>query len=280
MAKLLKHLYDKDYIATLADDISKEYQNFKKGKFIDTIFDTNWKNKELKQRMRHISSTMGIFLPKDYEKSINILKKVFTKKQTYKKRDENQGIQNMIFQDFVEVYGLDYFDISMEALECFTQNCTSEFAIREFILKYEDKTMDIMTLWAKSKSIHTRRLATEGCRPRLPWATFLPKFQKDPTKIIKILEILKNDDEKYVQKSIANNLNDISKDNPQIVISLAKQWLGKSKSLDYIVKHGCRTLLKTRDKETLYLFGYKNIKDLQIVDIKVDKKVTIGDKLF
>ncbi|MDZ7819313.1 MAG: DNA alkylation repair protein [Aliarcobacter sp.] len=137
----------------------------------------------------------------------------------------------MVFQDFVEVFGLDDFDESMKALEVFTQDSSSEFAIRQFILKYENETMNQMKLWAKSPNEHLRRLSSEGCRPRLPWAIALPKFKQNPEKPLEIIELLKNDKSLYVQKSVANNLNDISKDNPQIVIDFVKQNLGKTKEL-------------------------------------------------
>ncbi|GLL57169.1 hypothetical protein KUBF_48340 [Bacteroides finegoldii] len=74
-----------------------------------------------------------------------------------------------------------------------------------------------------------RRLASEGCRPRLPWAMALPNLKKDPTPIIPILENLKNDPARFVRLSVANNLNDIAKDNPEIVIDLAKKWKGNRK---------------------------------------------------
>jgi len=128
--------------------------------------------------------------------------------------NHNYGLENMIFQDFVEVYGLDSFDVSMMAFEVFTVNSSSEFAIRKFILKYEEKTMIQMLLWAKSENEHVRRLASEGSRSRLPWAVALPVFKEDPTSVVEILELLKDDVSAYVRKSVANNLNDISKDNP------------------------------------------------------------------
>ena len=273
MAKLLKNLYDENYITTLGNNISCVYPRFEKDKFRLDIFNNEWEYKELKQRMRHISTTIGKNLSLEYSLSIEILKKAFLK------MPEDKYLENMIFQDFVEVYGLEEFDISYDALECFTQNSSSEFAIRQFILKDENKTMNQMKHWAKQKSEHTRRLATEGCRSRLPWAISLNSFKKDPSKIIEILNILKYDTSKYVQKSIANNLNDISKDNPAKVKQIAKNWIGESKSIDWIVKHGCRTLLKDGDIEVLNTFGFLPLEDIEIKDIKVSKEVFMGNSL-
>ena len=101
-----------------------------------------------------------------------------------KVKEDFGGLEAMIFQDFVEVFGLDDLKESLKALEVFTIDSSSEFAIRQFILKYEEETMNQMKLWAKSSNEHLRRLASDGCRPRLPWAIALPKFKENPKMII------------------------------------------------------------------------------------------------
>ena len=137
-----------------------------------------------------------------------------------------------------------------------------------------------MNVWSKSKNEHVRRLATEGCRPRLPWAIALPKFKENPSKILTILNRLKNDESEYVRKSVANNLNDISKDNPKLVIEIAKKWLGKTKETDWVVKHGCRTLLKAGNVDILKLFGYKVWKNIKVNHFSVTKSIKMGDDIF
>ena len=277
---LLKNLYNENYINNLSDDILLVFKSFNKKEFFNTIFNDTWENRELKDRMRYISTTLALFLPKDYKKSIDILIKVFNNRLIYmENRKEKQGLENIIFQDFVEVYGLDDFKTSMIALECFTQYSSSEFAIRQFILKYENETMIQLKEWTKSNSEHTRRLASEGCRSRLPWAIALPKYKKDPLKVLEILELLKNDNSKYVQKSVANNLNDISKDNIPMVKQKAKEWFGKSKDLDWIVKHGCRTLLKDGDVEILALFGFTPPINVSIENININPIVKMEEYL-
>jgi len=273
MAKLLKELYDIDYISTLSKNITSSYNTFDLDNFTALIFDSNWHNRELKQRMRHISNTIYNFLPSDYEESIVILK------NTFNKMNDKYSLENMIFQDFVEVYGLENFNTSMDALESFTINSSSEFAIRQFILRYPDKTIKQMKLWAKNKNEHIRRLASEGSRPRLPWAVALSKYIKNPKDILEILEILKDDESLYVRKSVANSLNDISKDNPQILKEIAENWIGANKNRDWILKHGCRTLLKNGETQILALFGFKQIHNISINNFKLDKKVKLGDDL-
>src|SRR5690606_35694045 len=129
------------------------------------------------------------------------------------------GFATMIFPDFVEVYGLDDWDASLPALAQFTQQSSAEFAVRPFLLRDQPRMLAQMALWAEHDSEHLRRLASEGCRPRLPWAMALPALKADPTPILPILDRLKDDPSEYVRRSVANNLNDISKDNPQIALA-------------------------------------------------------------
>ncbi len=135
MATLLKNIYSQEFIEKLSNSLQNSYKDFKKDEFKKAIFTNVWESLELKQRMRHISKTLGIFLPFSYKEQIEILIEV---------KKDFKALEAMIFQDFVEVFGLDDFEISMKALEIFTIDSSSEFAIRQFILKYEDKTINQM----------------------------------------------------------------------------------------------------------------------------------------
>lgn len=264
MAEPLKNAYNQAYMAKLAEEVSKHYPNFNTQHFITLVFDKHWHDKELKQRMRHIAICLKQCLPQDYEKALDILKPA---------SEKFGGFEAMFFPDFVELYGLDEFETSMTALEHFTQFSSSEFAIRPFIIKYPEKTMRQMKAWAKHKNEHVRRLASEGCRPRLPWAMQLPAFMDNPLPVLEILEQLKDDESLYVRRSVANNLNDIAKDHPQIVYDIAKRWLGHNKNTDSLVKHACRTLLKQAHPEVLVMFGYTTAEHVQIHDFHVTPEV-------
>ena len=272
MPKLLKNLYNEEYITLLSKNIKEHYLAFDSQKFQTTIFDNEFQSRELKNRMRHISTTLGIYLPDEYSKSINILI------STFKEMNSSLGLENMIFQDFVEVYGINELSISLKALEAFTIGSSSEFAIRRFILKYPLETMKQMLLWTKSDNEHVRRLASEGSRPRLPWAIALPLFKRQPKEVLEILECLKDDESKYVRKSIANNLNDISKDNPQTVIYITKVWINHSASRDALLKHGCRTLLKESNKDILELFGFSSPNAIKLENFMSLEKVKMGEE--
>ncbi|NOQ90004.1 MAG: DNA alkylation repair protein [Gammaproteobacteria bacterium] len=265
----LKNLYNKQLITNLGDEVKKHCSTFDQITFGQSVFDKNWKDKELKQRMRHIAECLHQHLPSSYRRSINILKTISSK---------FSGFEYMFFQDFVECYGLDDFEASIPALEQFTKYSSSEFAVRAFILQEENRMMKQMLEWATSDNHHVRRLASEGCRPRLPWAVSLPSFKKDPQPILQVLKILMKDKSEYVRRSVANNLNDISKDNPDIVLQWAQQWLGDNKETDRIVKHACRSLLKQGDAGALSLFGFTDAKHISFDKFKVQPEVKLGEK--
>jgi 3-methyladenine DNA glycosylase AlkC len=249
MAEPLKAVYDAEFLQHFGNLISSVYSNFQTEAFIRDVMDETWEDSELKQRMRKISTTLGQHLPARYEEAIDILFQV---------RDRCVGFPYLFFPDFVEVYGQaeEHWDLSMKALEAFTSGSSSEFAVRPFILRDPERMMAQMLAWADSPSEHVRRLASEGCRPRLPWGVSLPLFKRDPAPILPILERLKEDPSLYVRKSVANNLNDIAKDNPDVVLETARRWRGGHPYTDWIIRHGLRTLIRKADPAALALFGY------------------------
>ncbi|NDI36693.1 DNA alkylation repair protein [Chengkuizengella sediminis] len=270
----VKNTFNQVFFEKLTGTISKYDSNFSKELFLKKVFTNEWDGYELKERMHHITQCLHETLPKDYESVIEILMKVASK-VTFK-----FGFAPMIFPNFVELYGLDDWDISIKALEEFTKYSSSEFAVRPFIIKDAHRMMEKMAEWARHDNQHIRRLASEGCRPRLPWAIALPAFKKDPSLILPILEMLKNDPEEYVRRSVANNLNDISKDHPKLILQVARKWLGESKETDWLVKHALRTLLKAGDTEALLMFGFSDPKYIDVANFQINTdKVNIGDIL-
>ncbi|VAW91793.1 DNA alkylation repair enzyme [hydrothermal vent metagenome] len=270
MPEPLKNLYTPALIDNLSTSIKKRYADFNTRHFKQYVFSPNWEQLELKQRLRHVTEGLHTFLPDSYTRALKILKPVsrnFT------------GFEYMFFPDYVELYGIDHFDESMIALEHFTRYSTSEMAVRPFIIKYPKKMMAQMLRWSRSDNYHVRRLSSEGCRPRLPWAMALPEFKHDPAPILKILERLKQDDSEYVRRSVANNLNDVSKDHPKLVLKIARQWHAKHPDTDWLVKHACRTLLKQGDPAAMRLFGLKKPSHVNLKSFKLDKTVKRGASL-
>lgn len=277
MAELLKNKYNYEAIHGLALRIKAVYHTFQVDDFVNDIMDKTWDTLELKARMRRISINLGRYLPENYEQALGIIDKVIA---SYP--DGFNDYTLMYFPDFVEVFGQDEcnWKLSMTALERYTVSSTSEFAVRPFIIKQEERMMSQMTAWAKHDNEHVRRLASEGCRPSLPWGRALPNFKKDPSPILRILEQLKADPSLYVRKSVANNLNDISKTHPELVIKTAKSWYGKNEWTDWIVKHGCRTLLKKGYGDVLHIFGFADAGCIDVDAFVLDtESVTIGEEM-
>jgi len=274
VADLLKDGFNKSYLNELATDIKAVYDQFLIEDFISSVMDETWCSLELKGRMRQITINLRKFLPENYAEAIGIIDRVIADYG-----DWLTGFGAMYFPDFVEVFGLDEsdWDTSIAALERYTYHASAEFAVRPFIIKDEKRMMAQMYAWSKNESSHVRRLSSEGCRPALPWAQALPSFKKDPSPILPILEQLKTDPDLFVRKSVANNLNDISKTHPDLVAKIAKEWYGNNKDTDWIVKHACRTLLKKGNRDVLAIFGLDDADSVSSKDFSIDSNsVAIG----
>jgi 3-methyladenine DNA glycosylase AlkC len=272
MAEKLKDMFfTQDSMNKFAKTIKSHFSAFDKQRFLELIFDKSFETKELLDKMRHTTRCLHETLPKSYKDALNIL---------IKAAPHVKGFEAMSFPDFVATYGLDKWELSMPALGHFTQYYSSELAIRPFLAKNPEKGMACMSEWAEDKDPKVRRLASEGCRPRLPWAMALPKFKKDPSLIFPILEKLKDDVSEDVRRSVANNLNDISKDNPDLALEICEKWYGRSEETDKIVKHACRTLLKAGNARALAIFGYGDPSLVAVKNLTLDKKaLKIGDTL-
>lgn len=264
MAEPLKNMYNHAFFADLIVALRSAYPAFDAAQFLACIYDDDWESRELKQRMRHISQTLARLLPSDYRAALDILLRAAPALNGY-------TFETMIFPDFVEIYGLSDWDASLPALEQFTQQSSAEYAVRPFILQDQGRMMAQMEQWANHQSHHVRRLASEGCRPRLPWAVALPAFKADPSPILPILEQLKLDESDYVRRSVANNLNDISKDHPQVVLDTLKQWqTHDSPHMRWMISHALRTLLKQGNAQALELLGYSGATTFTVSNLTLE----------
>lgn len=271
MSSVLKDIINEALVETLAQDILSNRSNFNAKNFKNNVLSSQWRTLELKQRIRHVATVLGQHLPGSYEQQIVILKKIAPK---------YNGLAGLIFPDFVEVHGQKHVETSLEALKFFTQFSSSEFAIRIFIKNHAKKLIQTLLKWSKDSNEHVRRLASEGSRPRLPWSFKLDQFIEDPQQTLVILENLKNDKSLYVRKSVANHLNDISKDHPELVLEVARKWYGKSEETNWIVKHALRTLLKRGDQRALKIFGLSSLKGVLVDGLRILKaKNKIGTQV-
>jgi len=259
MAEAWKDSLTKETVENFAKAFKKVDNSFKDGEFVDAVVDGTWNDLELMARGKRVTEKLKDFLPQDYSDAIAVMNKAIA---------ETDWFYRLCFPTFVELYGQDEenWDLSMKAMELYTQYSSSEFAVRPFIIKHEKRMMKQMFVWSKHENEHVRRLSSEGCRPALPWGVALNSFKKDPSPVFPILEQLKTDPSLYVRKSVANNINDISKTHPDLIAKLAKSWYGKNDLTDWIVKHGCRTLLKKGNRDVLGIFGFHDISSIEASD--------------
>lgn len=274
MNQPLKYMYDVQFFERLCPLLKEAIPHFEERNFVYRVFDATWPDLELKQRTRQVTKALKEYLPSDYFKATELIISI-----CQLLRRKLPGVQSYPFiflPDYIGLYGIEHFAASMRAIEESTKLVSAEFAIRPFIDRYPQDTMQHMLQWSRHPDAAVRRLASEGCRPRLPWAKGLPQFKKDPSPILPILENLKADASDYVRRSVANNLNDIAKDHPEIVMSVAKVWRGISPETDWIIKHACRTLLKRGHVKVLHLHGFHPNAKALVKDLQVLNKVHIG----
>ncbi|VFJ14952.1 3-methyladenine DNA glycosylase [Candidatus Nitrosocosmicus franklandus] len=247
----LKDFYGKELAILLAGKISKVYPSFQRQDFINSV-DKRVNDLELKDRIKLITENLYEYLPLRYPDVVNILINILGPPNPNETGMFREGYWIMPISFYVETYGLDNFETSTNAIYQITQRSTGEYAVRPFIVKYSNKMLALMLKWSCDSNVHVRRLSSEGLRPRLPWAKKLDQFILDPKPILPILENLKYDKSLFVKKSVANNINDILKDNYDIGIKLLKKWSeSQDVNTQWIIKHSLRNELKRGNKEAM-----------------------------
>jgi 3-methyladenine DNA glycosylase AlkC len=269
--KLKDVLFSLDSLHGLADAIAAVHPQFDREGFLSLVQSGGWEQRELKDRMRHVTQCLHRALARDFTAALDILKRV---------APSLSGFYPLVCSDYVQCYGQDHWELSLPALAFFTPFGTSEYAVRPFIAQDPSRAMAVLMAWAEDRNHHVRRLASEGCRPSLPWGMDLPMFQEDPAPILPILEKLKDDQSEYVRKSVANNLNAISKDHPDLVLDIAERWYGHNPRTDWIVRHGLRTLLKAGNLRALQLLGVAEQEKVHVEALTLDRATLhIGQEL-
>lgn len=206
---------------------------------------------ELKQRVRALSE---LIVQQIEPNSKNILSLTKALKQNPQDQVGLEGFLVWPLTEYIATYGLSHWDSSLAALKTMTPLFTAEFAIRSFFLKDPKRMIEIFQSWVNDTNPHVRRLVSEGSRPLLPWAPKLPLFLADPNWTTPLLVALKNDTSKYVNTSVANHFNDLSKQHPQWVVKQLKHWPN-----DWVVKKALRTLIKAGYPPALNLIGASEV---------------------
>ena len=262
MPEPFKNLFNLPLIEGLGKHLHARYPAFDKKGFVRAA-SRQLEQLELKQRSAQITDALEAYLPEDFLAARSMLLAVLHPEDEVDLRElkmDDRGVRGwavMPVADYIARRGLAHFDASMDALEQMTCRFSAEFAVRTFIRADLPAALAHIRRWANSHNYHVRRLASEGARPRLPWGQHLPQLIADPRPMLPVLEILRDDPSDYVRRSVANHLNDIAKDHPQLLTEVMQNWYGNgSPERQRMLRHACRTLIKKGDPHILAALGY------------------------
>ena len=252
MPEPLKNLLHPALVRAMADIISANAPSFDRDRFTALATD-GIESLELMERAALIRDALFTTLPESFPEAAAILAVSLPAAG----KAGLTGWMLLPVNQFIAARGLEHFDIALDLLKALTPHFTAEFGIRPFIHQDQERALATIARWTDDANHHVRRLASEGTRPRLPWAMRLPQLIKDPSPIIPILSALMDDPEDYVRRSVANSLNDIAKDHPDLVAaSIAEHIDGASAERRWLLKHASRTLLKKGHAQALANFGF------------------------
>ncbi len=263
-----------DYIAALIGGV---VHDFPRAAFLRRCND-GYDELELRPRAQHIADALADVLPADRGAAIQVVVDALRNEGAPQELRGMEAFRYLPLSDFVGDHGLDHFEVSMVALREITIRFSAEFAIRPFLERHTAATLEQCRRWTGDESEHVRRLVSEGTRPRLPWAPRLRMFMADPAPVVELLELLKDDDSEYVRRSVANCVNDIAKDHPDVAIDIARRWWpNASPERRRLVKHALRSLIKQGDVDALEVLGYSGESPLVAVAAGCDPStVPIG----
>jgi 3-methyladenine DNA glycosylase AlkC len=270
MATPLKDSFGPDVPVRIAGAIAAVHPSFPVEAFLADAL-RGYGALELTPRCRHIADALHAHLPADYDQAIDIL---LASLGPPAERPVLTGMAAFFYAPhvfFVADHGLDHWETSMRAQHELTQLFTAEYSIRAFLLREPERTLARLREWASDPSPDVRRLVSEGSRPRLPWAPRLRQFQLDPTPVLELLELLKDDPSLYVRRSVANNLNDIGKDHPELLVATCRRWMtGATKERRWLVRHALRFAVKRADPAALEVLGFRATEPADIDEVTIE----------
>lgn len=254
----LKHYFAGELATRLAQLIAPVYPEFPTQSFVQAV-EEKVEPLELKERVQLIAEQLRQAINLEYPEQLHILLSIIGPEIEKEEGMFTEGYFLMPIAYFVECYGLEHFDLSMAALYEITKRHTSEYAIRPYLLRYPAETLEKLHAWASDENAHVRRLVSEGTRPRLPWAKRINAIYGDPLVNLALLELLLNDQSAYVRKSVANHLNDLTKDFKDVTIEWMVKQLESGRLHDAsTIRRALRTLVKTNDSAATNLLDRVN----------------------
>jgi len=240
---------------------------------------------EMKARAMQIADALEATLPALFDQACQVIEAALAPATDPDQPapDERAGLHGWIvwpLGEFVARRGLAEPERALVALHALTQRLTAEFAIRPLIAKHPALVFTTLQRWARDPSPHVRRLVSEGSRPRLPWGLQLKALVADPTPTLPLLAALQDDSSEYVRRSVANHLNDIAKDHPEVLVQWVQQHLpDASRERRALLKHASRTLIKQGHVGMLALWGaaarFEGVARLRLQP----RRIVIGDCL-
>lgn len=280
----LKNQFSPGLVSCLAGHLKKHLPDFDNVAFESSIL-SELERLELKARVQCIADALQRVLPKDRARRNRVLLAIMhpledADSQLQSNHEGIRGWGMLPLSAVIGQHGIDDFESSLALLKEMTTRFSTEFDVRYFLLEDQDRALKIMATWVKDPNRHVRRLVSEGTRPRLPWAMQLPRLIADPKPVLPLLKALRDDEESYVRRSVANHLNDISKDHPDLVADVARTWMkGGDENRKKLLRHACRSLIKQGHASTLEAFGYPE-PQIQLQELTIaTPAVTFGQNL-
>ena len=282
MAEQLKTFFSPALVRRLARDIERVHADFDSRAFVRTAT-KGLDDKELLDRGRHIAHALARHLPPAYPEALAILVRSLGPEHA---NDELVGAGMGPFfylphTVYVAEHGLDHFDLSMDAQYELTKRFSAESSIRPFIARDPERTLRKLREWTTDPSAHVRRLVSEGTRLRLPWAMRVRWLDENPERVVELLECLKDDPTTLVRRSVANNLNDLGKVHPALLVATCERWSRHATAeRRALVEHALRSAVKRGDPPALRLLGFGRKPAVVIEDVRfVPARVPIGGRV-
>ncbi|MDO5061267.1 MAG: DNA alkylation repair protein [Actinomycetaceae bacterium] len=245
MAKKLKDYYDLSYAADLSQKLAQVSQDFDAQRFLELVEPTLL-NLEFNDRQVLIATALQKTLPKDYAQTLKIFTQILGPELPGSLGMFTEGYWLWPIGKYVELYGAEHFAESTEFSKELTKRFTGEYCMRPLLARFPAETIALMVQWSLDENKRVRRLASECLRTRLPWAKKQLVVLAHFDNYLEVLSNLRNDPDKTIQKSVANNLNDLYKDAPEKFAYIIALWQQApvSKECAWIIKHGSRTQRK------------------------------------
>ncbi|MCV0439621.1 MAG: DNA alkylation repair protein [Hydrogenophaga sp.] len=265
-----KNLINRDTVATTGRHLRRAWPRFDQKRF-EAQAATGLENLEFKARAMQLADALEATLPDDFNAACETLEASLAPPLALDAQGEpmklgeaqaDSGIAGWALWaagEFVARRGVRDAVHAQRGLACLhavTQRFTAEFAIRAFIQRHPGLSLDTLGQWQNDPSAHVRRLVSEGSRPRLPWGLRLQALVADPSPTLPLLRALQDDPSSYVRRSVANHLNDIAKDHPDLVAAWVREHLvGAPDARSALLRHASRSLIKAGHAPTLAAWG-------------------------